>query len=185
MTEKNPGWKKQLPRRLALYVLCAHVLACALQAGEWKTLAEDGLHDPEAAGLPMLQEPEEALSILPKDTAGNKVDWVKALRDNYIEPRSYLHEEKKLEILDSDILMKGTGDSPYVLFPHKAHTEWLQCNNCHEELFVSKAGQTPITMLRILQGEYCGRCHGAVSFPLTECNRCHSVSQDSVTNTRN
>jgi hypothetical protein len=27
-------------------------------------------------------------------------------------------------------------------------------------------------------GEHCGRCHGAVAFPLTECTRCHSVQQD-------
>lgn len=167
-----------------LSVLCALAITSILQAEEWRKLAEDGLHDPEAASLSVLQEPKEALSILPKDTAGNKVDWVKALRDNYIEPRSYLNEEKKLEVLDSDIIMKGTGDSPYVLFPHKAHTEWLECSNCHEKLFVSKAGKTPMSMLAILQGEYCGRCHGAVSFPLTECNRCHSVSQDTLTNTR-
>ena len=150
---------------------------------DWKKLQEDGLHDPEAAGLQLLQQPEEALRLLPKDTAGNKVDWVRALRDNYIQPRSYLHEKKELEILDSDVLLKGTGDSPFVLFPHKAHTEWLECSNCHDKLFSAKAGATPITMMSILQGEYCGQCHGAVSFPLTECNRCHSVPQDSVKST--
>jgi hypothetical protein len=32
-------------------------------------------------------------------------------------------------------------------------------------------------MNQILHGEQCGLCHGAVSFPLTECNRCHSVSR--------
>lgn len=169
----------QLTLCLSAGLITTHVI----QAGEWKKLAEDGLHDPEAAGLVLLQEPEEALGILPKDTAGNLVNWVKALRDKYIEPRSYLREEKKLEILDSDIILKGTGDTPYVLFPHKAHTEWLQCSNCHESLFISKAGETPITMLSILQGEYCGQCHGAVSFPLTECNRCHSVPQDSMIRT--
>lgn len=149
-------------------------------AGPWRKLDQDGLHDPEAPGLTILQQPEEALSVLPQDTAGNKVNWVKALRDNYIQPRSYLSKEKKLEVLESDVLMQGTGDYPYVLFPHKAHTEWLECSNCHEKLFISKAGATPITMLAILQGEFCGRCHGAVSFPLTECNRCHSVAQDAV-----
>ena len=84
------------------------------------------------------------------------------------------------EILDSNVLMKHTGDAPYVLFPHKPHTQWLDCGNCHEEIFKSKAGATPVNMLAILQGEYCGRCHGAVSFPLTECNRCHSVPQESA-----
>jgi hypothetical protein len=31
----------------------------------------------------------------------------------------------------------------------------------------------------ILSGEKCGLCHGAVSFPLTECKRCHSVDRGS------
>jgi ribosomal protein L40E len=35
-----------------------------------------------------------------------------------------------------------------------------------------------MSMFAILQGEFCGRCHGAVSFPLTECRRCHSVPQN-------
>jgi c(7)-type cytochrome triheme protein len=162
---------------------CVILTTDHIHAAGWQTLQEDNLHDPEAPALEVLQQPEEALSVLPPDTAGNKVDWVRALREGYIEPRSYLREKKTLEILDSDVLMKGTGDSLYVLFPHKAHTEWLECSNCHEKLFKSKAGETPITMLAILQGEYCGRCHGAVSFPLTECKRCHSVPQGSLTKT--
>ena len=47
------------------------------------------------------------------------------------------------------------------------HTEWLDCTNCHDKLFLPKAGATPVNMFAVLQGEYCGRCHGAVSFPLT------------------
>ena len=156
------------------------IIMKTIYATDWRSLKQDGIHDPESPALTVLQEPAEALSILPPDTAGNKVNWVKALREKYIEPRTYLVQDKTLEILDSSILMKQTGDTPYVLFPHKAHTEWLECSNCHESLFRSKAGETPITMLAILQGEYCGRCHGAVSFPLTECKRCHSVPVNSV-----
>jgi c(7)-type cytochrome triheme protein len=113
--------------------------------------------------------------VLPPDTAGNHVRWVDALRDGYISPRTHLHTETENRVLDSTIVMKNTGDAPYVLFPHQSHTDWLDCDNCHERIFASKAGATPISMLAILSGEYCGRCHGAVSFPLTECRRCHSV----------
>jgi c(7)-type cytochrome triheme protein len=67
-----------------------------------------------------------------------------------------------------------------VLFPHRPHTEWLDCENCHDKLFKKKAGETPINMFQVLQGEYCGRCHGAVAFPLTECRRCHSVPRQGV-----
>jgi c(7)-type cytochrome triheme protein len=64
---------------------------------------------------------------------------------------------------------------PVVLFPHKRHTEWLDCSNCHDKLFKEEIGASHISMFQILAGEQCGVCHGAVSFPLTECNRCHSV----------
>ena len=41
-----------------------------------------------------------------------------------------------------------------------------------------QAGVNPVNMFAVLQGEYCGRCHGAVAFPLTECLRCHSVARN-------
>ena len=74
-----------------------------------------------------------------------------------------------------DIIMEKTGEMPLVLFPHRPHTEWLDCNNCHDKIFIKKVDANPINMLAILSGNYCGQCHGAVAFPLTECNRCHSV----------
>jgi len=149
-------------------------------AGDWLLLAEDGLHDPANPALEALQEPSEALAALPPDAVGNQVRWVKALADGYIEPRSSIDPGTEIRTLDLDILMKRTGDAAWVLFPHKLHTEWLDCSNCHDQIFASKAGGTPMTMLAILEGRYCGRCHGAVSFPLTECARCHSVSVGSV-----
>ncbi|MFO1352094.1 MAG: c(7)-type cytochrome triheme domain-containing protein [Gammaproteobacteria bacterium] len=152
----------------------------AAQAENWQTLREDGLHDPNVATLPLLQEPREALQVLPPDGAGNKVNWVQALQGGYIAPRTSLWQDKASKILDSDVVMKGAGSLPYVRFPHKPHSEWLDCVNCHDGIFKAKAGATPVTMAAILEGEYCGRCHGAVSFPLTECNRCHTVPVDSV-----
>jgi c(7)-type cytochrome triheme protein len=37
-----------------------------------------------------------------------------------------------------------------------------------------KQGANPVSMDRIIRGEYCGRCHGVVAFPFTDCLRCHS-----------
>jgi len=130
--------------------------------------------------LKLLQNPEESLRVLPPDTTGNMVDWIRALQNGDIEPRSTIKGEVEEEILDLDVLIMGTGAGsvPFIRFPHKAHTEWLACSNCHEHLFKSEVGATEFTMMQILNGEYCGVCHGAVSFPLTECNRCHSVSPD-------
>ena len=150
-------------------------LASTTAYGEWQTLKEDGLHDPLNPALQWLQNPGDALRRMPSDSAGNKVDWVRAFEDGYIRPRSSIHGEVEVKELDTEIIMNDTGSLPRVMFPHKPHTRWLDCENCHEKLFKSKAGATPVTMSKILEGEYCGVCHGAVSFPLTECNRCHSV----------
>ena len=145
-------------------------------AREWKSLADDGFHDPANPSLGLLQNPAEALGLLPPDTAGNQVNWVQALKGGYLDPRSNLYPGTDVEILDLDIVMRRTGSANYVTFPHRPHTEWLDCSNCHDKIFLPKAGATPVSMLEILSGEYCGRCHGAVAFPLTECNRCHNVS---------
>ena len=161
-------------------LICAAMVAVVIHAeahGQWKPLAEDGLHDTQSPAMALLQEPGEALSVLPADTTGNNVRWIEALRNGSITPRTNIFPETKIEVLDLDILMKRTATLPFVLFPHRAHTEWLDCKNCHPKLFAEKAGATKIGMLAILQGKKCGRCHGAVSFPLTECNRCHSIPQ--------
>ncbi len=158
-------------------------LSFALIAAEttWKSLAEDGLHDPLSPAIGVLQEPADALSQLPPDTAGNRVAWIRALREKFIQPRTNIFPETKIEILDMDIVMDQTGELPLVLFPHKPHTEWLDCSNCHDRIFVKEVDANPINMFAILSGEYCGQCHGAVAFPLTECNRCHSVVRKTFT----
>lgn len=148
-------------------------------AGNWRDLAEDELHDPQNPSLYLLQNPGDALTRLPADTAGNQVDWIRAFNDGYIRPRSGLKKNVPVRILDSDILLNKTGSIPRVRFPHKPHTQLLDCQNCHEKLFKSKAGATQISMGQILEGKFCGVCHGAVAFPLTECNRCHSVPWES------
>ena len=164
---------------LAAIFLALTSVALADSPRVWRELEDDGLHDPHSPVLDKLQNPSDALRVLPPDTAGNQVNWVKALRDSLIHPRTQLHSSTSVRILDSEVLMTDTNEMPIVRFPHRAHTEWLDCGNCHEKLFKSKAGANPVNMLAILQGEYCGRCHGAVAFPLTECSRCHSVPRGS------
>jgi|AntDeeMinimDraft_5_1070356.scaffolds.fasta_scaffold04763_3 c(7)-type cytochrome triheme protein len=150
----------------------------AVNTPKHKPLAEDGLHDPSLPAIEILQEPGEVLGALPSTTSGNMVDWNKAVRDGYIQPRATLEEQGEVETLDLDIYFPNTAGADVVRFPHREHTEWLDCSNCHPFPFAEKAGATPVSMLQILMGEYCGRCHGAVSFPLTECSRCHSVSYE-------
>jgi c(7)-type cytochrome triheme protein len=147
--------------------------------GKWASLAEDGIHDPNGPSLKELQEPREGLFQLPEEGtlgAGNQVRWVHALESGAIKPRrSRTLPETKVEVLDYDVLLDLRGSMRIVRFPHKAHTEWLSCENCHDEIFKRKIGASNIAMYNILNGEQCGRCHGAVSFPVTECKFCHSV----------
>ena len=142
---------------------------------------EDNLHDPAGPGAKQLQNPAEALFYLPSAFSGNLVRWVEAIEEGYIEPRpSILDNNYEMQVLDLDVIRTRTADMPMVLFPHKKHTEWLECGNCHEWLFKSKRGATRFGMFDVLNGEYCGRCHGAVAFPLVECFYCHSVRREDL-----
>ena len=163
-----------------LALFCCYLCASHAVAGNWRNLTEDELHDPQNPSLYLLQNPADAMSRLPADSAGNQVDWIRALNDGYIRPRSGLKKDVPVRILDSDILLNKTGSIPRVRFPHKPHTQLLDCQNCHEKIFKSKAGATLISMGKILEGKFCGVCHGAVAFPFTECNRCHSVPWDTL-----
>ena len=143
----------------------------------WKPLADDGVHDPTAPGLAFLQQPSEALAVLPPDSVGNRVRWVEAIDDGAIAPRTRLDPTTRVQLRRTAIYLDIGGAAGIVRFPHREHSIWLDCRNCHSELFEMRAGETMISMSRILEGERCGLCHGAVSFPLTECGRCHSLAQ--------
>jgi c(7)-type cytochrome triheme protein len=166
-------------RVAAMLLLLAALAGAAIAAATWVPLAKDGIHDPTSPAIGVLQEPAEALSTLPPDTAGNQVLWVRALDNGHIQPRTNILAGTQVNLHRTDVLLKNTGEMPMVRFPHRQHTAWLDCSNCHDQLFAKQAGATKINMFLILQGEKCGLCHGAVSFPLTECLRCHSVPRDS------
>lgn len=161
--------------RLAAALLALVLAWPAPAAAQWTPLARDGLHDPASPAVRQLQEPAKALSHLPRDGAGNLVDWNRALEQGAIQPRTNLRESTEVRALDHDILLNLRGGTPIVRFGHKEHTLWLDCSNCHERLFRSKVGANNLSMFAILQGEQCGVCHGAVAFPLTECKRCHNT----------
>jgi c(7)-type cytochrome triheme protein len=127
-----------------------------------------------------LQKANESLAGFPLDKKGY-VDWMKALRSGTIKPRASLSDAKPMEVLDLDVILKNTKDMPYVKFPHNSHTMWLACSNCHDKIFVPKAGGNPISMDKIFQGQYCGVCHDRVSFiTFFSCERCHSVPHGDV-----
>ncbi len=139
---------------------------------------EDGIHDPSNDGTHALQPPREAFATLVKGNSGNRVDWVKSLAENQIDPR-YDRDDpsKKPLVLDLNIVREVKGSMPNVVYPHKQHTEWLDCSNCHPAIFIPQKGANQISMASILMGEKCGVCHGKVAFPVSECRKCHSQNK--------
>lgn len=158
---------------LALALAVASVPASAQQ--QWQPIAKDGLRDPESPAVKLLQPPGEALSTLAPDTAGNLVRWVKALDQGQISPRTNIYAGTKVTTYDKDVFLNLRGGMPVVRFPHRVHSLWLDCSNCHDHLFKKEPNSNRLSMFAILQGEQCGLCHGAVAFPLTECTRCHNT----------
>jgi c(7)-type cytochrome triheme protein len=141
-------------------------------------LGIDGIHDPANPSIVYLQEPSEALRDLPVDKAGNHVNWVLALDGGFIEPRKGLRPDTLMNSVNMDVVMDRTASMPNVVFPHRQHTQWLACTNCHTAIFLPKRDGNPVTMYAILNGQYCGVCHGKVAFPITDCFRCHNRPRD-------
>jgi len=137
--------------------------------------ADDGIHDPENPGTQSLQWPTEAFQDLPQSNDGNRVDWVAALGQGSIAPMVDLNDPQAEPFaMDLVIVREVKGSMPNVVFPHLQHTQWLDCTNCHDEIFVPQKGANQISMAAILLGQKCGVCHGKVAFPVTDCRRCHA-----------
>jgi hypothetical protein len=128
-------------RRSVVVGLCIGAAGLAWAAASlWKRLENDGIHDPKSPAIAVLQQPAEALEPLPRDSAGNLVNWVKAIESGAINPRTNLLPQTEVRLREDDIIVAKFGSMPAVKFPHRAHTLWLDCANCHEGLFKSKAG---------------------------------------------
>ena len=143
---------------------------------------ESGIHDPANDMTLQLQPPDAAFATLPKSPAGNYVDWVKALDGKLIAPRWDRNDAAAAAIvMDLNIVREVKGSMPDVVYPHKQHTEWLDCSNCHPKIFVPQKGANQISMASILLGQQCGVCHGKVAFPVSECRLCHSRKKAATT----
>lgn len=145
-----------------------------------QSIEKNRIYDETNPALVQLQQIDEATHDLKKDPLGFP-DWMAAIRSGAITPRAGLSDNAKMNVLELDVVMKNTKGMPYVLFPHKSHTMWLDCSNCHPAPFAEKAGSTPITMGSIFQGNYCGMCHDRIAFiTFFSCTRCHQVPQDAL-----
>jgi c(7)-type cytochrome triheme protein len=140
---------------------------------------EDGIHDAANEATGLLQAPLHAYATLPKSNAGNRVDWVKALNEKKLSPRADKQDLKaEMAVLDLNIVREVKGSMPDVVFPHRQHTQWLDCSNCHPSIFIPQKGANQMSMASIMLGQKCGVCHGTVAFPISECRLCHSKSKE-------
>lgn len=147
---------------------------------EQPTFDTSNFYDAANPDFYKLQQSSEVAAMLPLDKKG-AIDWMTALRGGKIAPRASLDGEQKMQVLDLDIVMRNTKEMPHVKFPHNSHTQWLACSNCHDKIFVPKAGANEISMTKIFAGQFCGACHDRVAFLTTySCERCHSVPHGDV-----
>jgi len=136
---------------------------------------EDGIHDPASPGTALLQPPLRSFQSLPRSNLGNYVDWVAALGSKRIQPRWDVRDPNaQAAVMDLNIVREVKGSMNDVVFPHKQHTEWLDCSNCHPAIFKPQKGANQISMAAIMLGQQCGVCHGKVAFPISECRLCHA-----------
>ncbi|MBL0122581.1 MAG: c-type cytochrome [Betaproteobacteria bacterium] len=143
---------------------------------------EDGIHDATNEATGQLQAPLHAYAGLPKSNAGNRIDWAKAIGDRKVTPRADKQDTTaEMAVLDLNIVREVKGSMPDVVYPHRQHTQWLDCSNCHPAIFIPQKGANQISMASIILGQKCGVCHGKVAFPISECRLCHSKAKDPVT----
>ncbi len=64
---------------------------------------------------------------------------------------------------------------PPVVFPHWFHRIRFKCKVCHPAIFEMRQGSNDINMIKIIKGEFCGKCHnGRIAWPPIYCDRCHA-----------
>ncbi len=132
--------------------------------------------EPPRAAIERAKTWTEAERLLPATPVGP--DWAKALAEGAIAPRAGIDPKAPDQpLFPLNVELVPAGNPVFkVVFPHAAHTAVLSCASCHPALFQMKAGADPITMAKIMAGEYCGACHGKVAFAVpTGCPRCHAA----------
>jgi c(7)-type cytochrome triheme protein len=123
------------------------------------------------------KEKFEGLSkTLPPSKYGNKIDWTRAIETGKIKPKQTIFDEpyepmpfKKKLRLEAEWSMV-----PPAYFSHEKHNYWLDCANCHPDIFnIKKKTTKHFSMVYILDGKFCGACHLRVAFPIDDCRGCH------------
>jgi c(7)-type cytochrome triheme protein len=124
---------------------------------------------------------------LPKQKYGDGINWVLAINNGKIAPVNSIMPEPPPEMMalpdHLELPLRWTTTAPrtVVSFPHKEHVQWLDCANCHPDMFsIKKMGTVEFNKEKNLYGMYCGTCHMTVAFPMNGCNRCHPDQKDRI-----
>lgn len=85
-----------------------------------------------------------------------------------------------------DIVINNHSDAAQMrpaIFPHWFHRVRFRCKVCHADLgFKFQAGGNDITMVKIIDGQFCGACHnGEIAWSVENCNLCHSAKPGTPT----
>jgi c(7)-type cytochrome triheme protein len=111
---------------------------------------------------------------------GDGINWVEAIKSGAVTPRNSLTEEQAPQSMPLpshlQLPLRWTTRSPrtLVVFSHESHILWLDCANCHPDLFsIAQMGTVEFDKQKNLYGMFCGSCHMTVAFPMNGCNRCH------------
>lgn len=118
---------------------------------------------------------EFAKKNFPRTSFGDGINWVEALKTGVIKPKNFLRTESGDIPFDKNLTLEAgwSGISPAV-FSHKIHLQWLECSNCHPDIFnIKKRTTSHFSMDYIINGQFCGACHLTVAFPINDCKRCH------------
>jgi c(7)-type cytochrome triheme protein len=113
---------------------------------------------------------------LPAAPFGNRIDWVEARSRGLIQPQNSLFEPdfEPLPFNTEFEVPAAWALIPPADFSHDVHLQWLECSNCHPDIFkIKKRATQHFLMKHILEGKFCGACHMKVAFPLDNCQGCH------------
>jgi len=115
------------------------------------------------------------LKDFPKTRFGNQIDWVKAMEGKLIKPKDFVFTKPDQMSFDKTLeLYAEWAMIPPAIFPHNAHIQWLDCSNCHPDIFnIKKKTTKHFSMELNLKAKFCGLCHLRTAFPLNDCTRCH------------
>lgn len=116
----------------------------------------------------------------PRTFFGDGINWVEAVKQGKITPLNHLKVKSTSIPFEKTLLLEAEWSIiPPVIFPHKEHTAWIDCDGCHPDPFNIKRKTTPhFSMSAIMRGEFCGACHLNVAFPMNDCKRCHPGMKD-------